>query len=878
MRKPLTALALLAISCGPALAANQPGAVVQLPSVAKLATSDYSNTPQIQLTGYWAGSTQGGGNLILKTCTPDTATCFSDSAGHTFQRTDFGSKNIVDARQCGVKGIGLSNDDYAALNLCLQLAHTLNIPTVSTGGGQVYDNTADIVIPQNVTLDCGLGNPSSVYTNNDFTLASGLTHVIAMPGNYTIRPNTHGNASIQNCIVEQSAGAYAPATFVPVTLRDSLNEIAGFYGSAITDDAPSFTIRNVYAYGYANCFYSQTGNKRGRWFESGGHCDVGMNLNNNGEVLPVQTMNFQPFLTRQNGTASQNNWQIDNVINDGAGRYRAIAEIPTSDITILANDQFAFQSPTGSGVQSATGIWLAGTPTIVGIGTDGCLVTQCQELTLLGTSGNSDSQDSQPSDGTALSFSATWTVGAPANAISIPTGDITNVSVGQTVAQTGGCGAIQSGTVVKDVWLSQRIVYLTKALTCGSSGTLAFADTNFIYGSNRANQSITISAVHNNGDCVKFFNVAGFKAINIHCFGHSVAFHCMEQSGNYDIVNGDNGSDEKYYDPSIIGFVGDGNHVGTDCSGGSFKNGILSQHATVGIKINSDANNGKAAFEFSGVGLGPSTGKIVGTILDVEAGTLVLSNGFGSTPGNIFVSNGTTFRNLYPSNTDASTGYQVGNILTSTDAGCSVQPQVTVTAIGGGGSLTSGGLTQTTAGVCSPWPATFTAGTNLSCANGSGSGCGTGAVLITDGNILADLTLGNSTFTNGDLYIEDQFTADNHVRGCGNAPFLAAIYSQRTGLCIGGASVATGTVIDGTATSLKCDATSGAKTITVNAGSTLPDFAFTVTKTDSTSNLCIITMTSGDTIGGASSTALAILNDSLKAKNINGSTAWMFTQ
>lgn len=852
----LASLAALLLLPTVALAAYQPGAVVQLPSVAALQGGNYVNTPQIQLGGYYAGSSGGQGPLVsVAAPSPTTATgstannsdvltiasgnpvtqnwragepitdsgsviptgtyivsvtsssvtisqtvtgrlttdtftvaCanggsqFSDGGGNCFARTDFGVKGVVDARQCGVKGIGLANDDYAALNTCLLLANALDFPTVSTGGGQVYNNTANIVIPPNVTLDCGQGNPSTVYPNSDFTLASGFTHVIAYPGAYNIGPGPLGNAALMNCQLERTDGPYAPATFVPTSLRGSLNEIAAFSGVAVTDNVAGFTVQNVYAFGFGTCFQTLTGNKRARFFKSGGHCDKGMDLGSNGDVLPVETMNFMPFLTRQNGTASQNQWQVDNVINDGSGRYRIVAEIPTSDITVLANDQFAYQGAINGGTQSAAQIWAAGSPATVSSGTDGCLVTQCQEITLLGALGSADSQDSQPSDGTPLSVTATWVVGAQGNAIQTTNlASLANVSVGQTVAQSGGCGAIQAGTTVKDVWPAQGIVFLTLPLTCGTSGTLTFADTNFNFVPGK--QDVVISAVHDNGDCIRLTGTSGFKGLNDHCFGHTVALHCYDQTGNFSIVNFDVGSDESYYDANVIGVKVDGKHVGQDCKGGTLTSGVLGQHATVAIVIDSDGSGGTPTFSINSSSAGPSTGKIVGTILDNEAGKVILGSNFGGTKGNIFVSAGTTFRNLYPAGSDASANYQVGNILTGNDSGCTTQPQVTVTGVGNGGTLDPEQLTQTRIGVCSPWPATFS-GSTLTCANGSGSGCGTGAVLTTDGLILADATINGNDFPQADLYPQDQNTATNHLRGCGNQPVLSAIYSS-LGPCIG---------------------------------------------------------------------------------------------
>lgn len=759
-------------------AANSTNAVTQVDNVATLtaAGGNFSFTPKLYLAGYYAPGDNGGGNLVLASCTPDLASCFTDGAGNTYKRTDLAGKAILDARMCGVKGVGLSHDDYVALTLCMSIAATLDIPQVSTGGGQVYVSGL-LSIPSGVNLDCGLSQPLTAQSNNDFTLASGnMTHVIAYAGANTIQ-GTSNNGSISNCMLEQSDGPYAPATFVPHSLRDSLNEVAAFSGSALSITASGFSIHNVWPMGFGTCFTTSGSNKRGRMFESGGDCTVGMRLDGNGDALPIQTMTFLSYVTRVNGNASSMQWPVDNVLNDGTGQYKAVLEAPTSDFAFVTGDKFAYQAKLQGGVNSATGYWTAGMVSVVGIGVDGCAVAQCQEVSMV------SSQDSQPSDGTALSLPASWSSAkespaadcivngqiSPDCMITITSGNMTNVSVGQAVAQTGGCGAVQSSTVVTDVWLTQNRVILSKKLTCAGPGTLTFADQNFAF---LSSTDVVVSAVHRDGDCVHFTNSAGLKMLNFHCFGHSIAYNCDQGAGNYNIVNADTGSDEKYFDLGIIGFYGHGNHTGDDCAGGTLTSGILTQHASLGIKIESDANKGKSVFNFVGVGVGPSSGKVNGVSLDNEAGTVSVVGSYAVTRGNTFVASGTTWRNLYPDSTDVSVGYVVGNVLTGTGGTCTTQPQVTVAAIRTGGGLFANGLTQTRAGVCSVWadPITMTGGS------------GTGAIMTTDGLILTQTTIGDTSFAAGDLYIEDLATSAR-VNGCGNT-FLSAMFSLASG-CIG---------------------------------------------------------------------------------------------
>lgn len=64
LKRFLASLAALLLLPTVALAAYQPGAVVQLPNAAQLATGNYVNTPQVQLSGYNSAGDGGGGNLV----------------------------------------------------------------------------------------------------------------------------------------------------------------------------------------------------------------------------------------------------------------------------------------------------------------------------------------------------------------------------------------------------------------------------------------------------------------------------------------------------------------------------------------------------------------------------------------------------------------------------------------------------------------------------------------------------------------------------------------------------------------------------------------------------------------------------------------------
>lgn len=82
LKRFLASLAALLLLPTVALAAYQPGAVVQLPNVAQLSTGNYVNTAQVQIGGYYAANDGGEGTLVLG-AKPSSATATGTSHSGT---------------------------------------------------------------------------------------------------------------------------------------------------------------------------------------------------------------------------------------------------------------------------------------------------------------------------------------------------------------------------------------------------------------------------------------------------------------------------------------------------------------------------------------------------------------------------------------------------------------------------------------------------------------------------------------------------------------------------------------------------------------------------------------------------------------------------
>lgn len=178
-------LVIAVLAAVPGFAANQPGAVVQLANAAVLASSDYSNTPQISLSGYYTANDGGEGIFVKTTCTPDGGACLADNAGNHYLRTNLNGKlaqygiTLGSAYDWSVHGV--SATDATPIIEAAQTANALaGVPTTHCGAMQIYLAT-NLVLAANSSFTCdvnpGITNDSTGYVSLPGTirLAHGVT-------------------------------------------------------------------------------------------------------------------------------------------------------------------------------------------------------------------------------------------------------------------------------------------------------------------------------------------------------------------------------------------------------------------------------------------------------------------------------------------------------------------------------------------------------------------------------------------------------------------------------------------------------------------------------------------------------------------------------
>lgn len=107
-----------------------------------------------------------------------------------------------------------------------------------------------------------------------------------------------------------------------------------------------------------------------------------------------------------------------------------------------------------------------------------------------------------------------------------------------------------------------------------------------------------------------------------------------------------------------------------------------------------------------------------------------------------------------------------------------------------------------------------------------------------------------------------------------NGSDFASAAAARANLNSIHATVTSGATLDTTARLWPCDATAGAVTLTVPAGSGVPNYIWDVKKVDTSVNACTLTMSGSDTLDGNATVPIRFQNDDLTIQNKSGSTTW----
>jgi hypothetical protein len=784
------ALLLLGFAASAAPAAAQSTRVV-VSDVSTLQTATSSPGQYLSITCYHPSATNvpcaGGGDFDRATsCGTDTdngATILQDSVAtkNCYYRKNWGLNGVIDARQCGVYADG-SHDDTSVLNACMSLAAANSASSrpgysvVSTGGGQLLA-LSSIIIPQGVTLTCGARAAFGQIVNNDYTGVQSAIWLREDSGGFssqTISTNssptrsTTGFAGIDGCVILRATTTasspydYSPTKFFPQSLRDSLNEMSHFLGTAITADGDGFAVTNTTILGFSQCWMSD-GNVA-RIVLNHVNCDgtSGFLVNGGGGGTKFDDLNVRALLTGVAGCASCNEYVWSNsgnpstdnlygLVNSGVGIPPAYALIldttnskgntTTNKFLPVFNDTI-WVGATAGHFESAAGRYKIGSAPVDGACPTG--THQCRTIILAGST-YSDSLNKRPG-------TATWSTGV--NVLTGSSIDVTTLAVGMHVGTTTGCFA--TGATIADINPNWNTIWITGSTAPSCSGTAAnvqFWD-DVPSGAYPTSATTTLTATERTGDGYATTGSAGVTFSNCQSSNHYVGFHVGDTSNFTRFVNCSNDNDGDLEDDGLIGLLCDGQHENNDCSQTEWVNGVLGQHAAGAIVLNTDSTH---AVHVANAGIGPSGGRQTGRLADVNGGTLTLANATSELPGNLFVANGSTFVSLARQSGGSTygSGYTAGDVVTMLGGTCSVIPQITIDTVDGSGVPLT--WHQSKQGVCLPWPLN-----GWSTSGGTGTG--------TKGNseaVAAKISMSNVVAPQGNLYLQGA-TAIASTNGCGN--------------------------------------------------------------------------------------------------------------
>jgi hypothetical protein len=613
------------------------------------------------------------------------------STGECYYRDNFGLNGVIDARQCGLHGDGVTDDD-TYLQKCLNLAGALGYPVVvNSGGGVVVDNTADIVIPANVELTCG-GSNASDLSGDDYRIKNNagnvqLTNAIVLDPRYKISmPSSGGpnskNSTFTGCTLEAGVGGsgiaypniYSPSVWYPDCkpdgtdctgstpyLRSAIYEQNAFYhdpswncssgqdpnhragcSTGIDIGADHVTVRDVTVLGFATCYRLDTG-VRPNIEHLQGDCDTGLNFTMSNSPK-LNDFRIAPLLT--GGAETSRAFHIESIAA-ASGHWQVVARIvnPSNGDDpnfVLADGDTVWIAP-ATGYESAIGRW-----TISGTSTGTCTGGgTCQTFTLTGSIATGISEEATVNNVLTDGAPPTEVTGIDPPADSNP--DFQYVHVGQAVSDSAAC--LPSGTTVAAMWPARGIVYVSKSPTCtatrASHETLTFQDNTPgtfpacsgapVPPSDDPAGCVSINSAFRFGDGIRVENVGGVSAFNCSVFEHQVAFHMYSRANNGRWANCAAGDNNALPDSGIISLLIDGSHqVGettpNDACDISFANGVLGQHRTVAVLVQSDCSTPNL---LSNITMGVPSNQELGIGLEVDAGAVSLVNGTASNAANV---------------------------------------------------------------------------------------------------------------------------------------------------------------------------------------------------------------------------------------------------
>ena len=276
-------------------------------------------------------------------------------------RSALGADRPLYVRDFGAVGNG-TTDDAAAIQAALNAASSAGGGVVMFGPRRYLVDSADLVIPPDVTLR-GAADPGGFRLNNDYTA---LPYSIVLNPLRTIR--LRRNAALEGVAILRK-GLTAPSS-----LRGALDCAAAFSGTAVSigdgttgssaTNATDASVRNLLIIGFTWGIYSN-GASRTRILDVLGDCTNGLYLGKSYDIAHNERINWHPLATTGRSFSSAT-YTVTGCSNNGSGLVRlalsATHELRAGDIVVVsgvggvagANGRFTVAS-----VPSATTLDLA---------------------------------------------------------------------------------------------------------------------------------------------------------------------------------------------------------------------------------------------------------------------------------------------------------------------------------------------------------------------------------------------------------------------------------------------------------------------------------------------------------------------------------------
>lgn len=230
------------------------------------------------------------------------------------------AKNLQIEDFAGLHADGLG-DDAAVLQASLNQAAQSNSMTLELGPHVYLVDSANLVIPAGVHFACrggrmGERQPTTSVAVLDF---SQTPCTIRLNPAYTIMRGAQS--------VVEGINVVNKSYVAPTSLRQAVNLVAGFSGTAFTDAGSDAWIRKSTVLGFSNCAVDN-GQQRDQIEHFWGDCTNGLYNSQSHDISRYSHAEMWPFTTVHTSWVGNGNYAIKGLANNGAGLVRVTWAAP----------------------------------------------------------------------------------------------------------------------------------------------------------------------------------------------------------------------------------------------------------------------------------------------------------------------------------------------------------------------------------------------------------------------------------------------------------------------------------------------------------------------------------------------------------------------